>query len=566
MLLALDQIDHNPTPLRGGDPTKVEPDFVASIANQGVLQPILVRQDGNRYVVVKGDRRLAAARAAGHSAIPVLVENAARGPHALAANAAATLARKPLRMTEQFRALARLQDEGLPADQAAMALGMDPDHARKLERLGRLHPDLLAELARDEVENPEQLPDWRTLGIIAAASPDAQMEAARACGFPDDFYWDDISGALRMQRRAIPRDWAIFPHDQVHWQEDFFAQPDSPSRFTAAEPAAFLAAQQAALAALASKSKGRLEVVEPASAIGKLLTAGHLYSTRGWRIDAYGNDLPTKLEKGDGRTVYALVQPDGHQTGRVRWAIAVEQLGGADPAPPAAPAFQAPTAHDPDLEDPQDEYEDDGDPGDTGHPAAAKEPEPELPLTKHGQALLADARTQALRAALRDPATRYSTDDLLALLLVALSAKTVTVKTSHHTYASSADMRDLAAKLLSPEGTLRHDEPGLNLEHLAREALARMLSFPKPEDQRHGYAYESDPIATAIARITEADTHLPRLDTEAFLATVSGAELKAYAKAQGLKLSKVSAIREALAGTAPDFRPAWALLAREGGE
>lgn len=559
MLLALDQIDHNPTPLRGGDPTKVEPDFVASIANQGVLQPILVRQDGNRYVVVKGDRRLAAARAAGHSAIPVLVENAARGPHALAANAAATLARKPLRMTEQFRALARLQDEGLPADQAALALGMDPDHARKLERLGRLHPDLLALLAEDEAESPEDMPDWRDLGTIAGASPDAQMEAARACGFPE-CYWEDIAGALRMQRRAIPRDWAIFPHDQLHWQEDFFAQADSPSRFTAAEPAAFLAAQQAALAALAAKPKNRLQVVEPASAIGKMLTAGHLYSSFRWRIYAYGNDTPTKLEKNDSRTVYALVQPDGPHTGRVRWAIAVEQLG-AEPGQGTPPAFQAPTAHDPDLEDPQDE-DDEGDPGDTGHPAAAKEPEPELPLTKHGQALLAEARTQALRAALRDPATRYSTDDLLALLLVALSANTVTIKTAHDTYASSANMADLAAKLLSPEGALRHDEPGLNLEHLAREALARMLSFPKPDDCCKGYGYQPDRIATAIARITEADTHLPRLDTEAFLATVSGAELKAYAKAQGLKLSKVTAIREALAGTAPNFRPTWALLAR----
>jgi hypothetical protein len=317
-----------------------------------------------------------------------------------------------------------------------------------------------------------------------------------------------------------------------------------------------------ALAALAAKSRDRLQVVDASTSVGKLLYSGQLYGTGRWRIEAHGTDTPTKLEKGDGRIVYALVQPDGPNTGRVRWAIAVEQIG-ADPAPPAPPAFQPPAAHDPDLDDPQDE--DDAELGDTGHPAAAlpQVEEPEPPLSKHGRALLADARTQALRAALRDPASRYSTDDLLALLLVALSANTVKVKMGHDTYASSADMRDLATKLVSPEGYLRHDEPGLNLENLAREALARMLCFPRPDDRCQGYGYAPDPIATTIARILQADTHLARLDTEPFLSTVAGAELKAYAKAEGLKLTKVSAIREAMKDNAPGWRPAWALLGGE---
>ncbi len=47
----------------------------ASIAEKGILQPILVRAAGNGYEVIAGERRLRAARALGLPRVPVIIKN-----------------------------------------------------------------------------------------------------------------------------------------------------------------------------------------------------------------------------------------------------------------------------------------------------------------------------------------------------------------------------------------------------------------------------------------------------------------------------------------------------------
>lgn len=49
-------------------------ELAGSIARHGMVQPILVRQKGERYVIVAGERRFRAARIAGMSAVPVIVK------------------------------------------------------------------------------------------------------------------------------------------------------------------------------------------------------------------------------------------------------------------------------------------------------------------------------------------------------------------------------------------------------------------------------------------------------------------------------------------------------------
>ena len=44
-----------------------------SIASNGILQPILVRETGDRYTIIAGERRYRAARLAGLTEIPALV-------------------------------------------------------------------------------------------------------------------------------------------------------------------------------------------------------------------------------------------------------------------------------------------------------------------------------------------------------------------------------------------------------------------------------------------------------------------------------------------------------------
>ena len=75
-------------------PDRVEP-LTRSIAEHGVLQPLLIRKHGGRYTLVAGRKRLAAAMAAGLSAVPCLVHEVD------AAAAAALAAADNLRLDEE---------------------------------------------------------------------------------------------------------------------------------------------------------------------------------------------------------------------------------------------------------------------------------------------------------------------------------------------------------------------------------------------------------------------------------------------------------------------------------
>jgi ParB family chromosome partitioning protein len=69
----LDTIDHNPLqPRKTFDEDEIK-SLSATIKEHGILQPLVVRQVGDRFQLIAGERRLRAARAAGLSAVPVTV-------------------------------------------------------------------------------------------------------------------------------------------------------------------------------------------------------------------------------------------------------------------------------------------------------------------------------------------------------------------------------------------------------------------------------------------------------------------------------------------------------------
>src|SRR5262245_63279692 len=70
-LVPIDQVDPNPH-----QPRQVMGDLaelVASIAAQGIIEPIVVRQRGARFQIVAGERRYQAAVQAGLRELPVVV-------------------------------------------------------------------------------------------------------------------------------------------------------------------------------------------------------------------------------------------------------------------------------------------------------------------------------------------------------------------------------------------------------------------------------------------------------------------------------------------------------------
>ena len=75
--LAIDQI-YVPTRMRGRLNPQTVDELAASILEKGQLTPILVRPDGERFVLVEGLHRLEACRALGEKTIVGLVVQARR--------------------------------------------------------------------------------------------------------------------------------------------------------------------------------------------------------------------------------------------------------------------------------------------------------------------------------------------------------------------------------------------------------------------------------------------------------------------------------------------------------
>lgn len=117
-----------------------------SIAANGILQPILVRETGDRYTIIAGERRYRAARLAGLTEIPALVleaddESAAK--YALIEN----LQREDLNPYEEAAAIRKLMYEfSLSQEQVASSIGRSRSAVANALRLLYLPEEAVAHL------------------------------------------------------------------------------------------------------------------------------------------------------------------------------------------------------------------------------------------------------------------------------------------------------------------------------------------------------------------------------------------------------------------------------------
>ena len=133
--LPIGQIDPNrEQPRRSFDETALN-ELAASIRAVGVLQPIIVAPDGERYTIIAGERRYRAARLAGLSEIPAIVrdwDSQKRLEAALVEN----LQRDDLNPIEEAMGVRNLMDQtGLTQEKAAERLGKSRPAVANLLRL-----------------------------------------------------------------------------------------------------------------------------------------------------------------------------------------------------------------------------------------------------------------------------------------------------------------------------------------------------------------------------------------------------------------------------------------------
>jgi ParB family chromosome partitioning protein len=108
--IAVDRITPSPfQPRRSFDEGKIE-ELAASIRNQGIIQPLVVRPRGSDYELIAGERRWRAAIKAGLSRVPVVVRSA-NDHEALQLALVENLQREDLNPIEEAAGYRRLQEE-----------------------------------------------------------------------------------------------------------------------------------------------------------------------------------------------------------------------------------------------------------------------------------------------------------------------------------------------------------------------------------------------------------------------------------------------------------------------
>jgi ParB family chromosome partitioning protein len=150
--IPLDQIDRNPFQTR----TQVNEDqlaeLAASIAANGVVQPILVRPQANgRFQLIAGERRWRASQLAGKATIPAILRQVS-DEQAMEITIVENLQRADLNPMEQARAFDRLSREfHMTQEQMAVRTGKDRASVANFLRLLRLPASVQARVEGGEL-------------------------------------------------------------------------------------------------------------------------------------------------------------------------------------------------------------------------------------------------------------------------------------------------------------------------------------------------------------------------------------------------------------------------------
>jgi ParB family chromosome partitioning protein len=140
--LPIDGIDPNPyQPRRIFNQDAIE-ELAQSIRTDGLIQPIVVRRSGPRYALVVGERRWRAARLAGLSEIPAIVQDIPQD-RVLEVTLVENIQREDLNPIEVALALNRMiQELGLSHETLASRTGKNRTTITNLLRLLRLPKDI----------------------------------------------------------------------------------------------------------------------------------------------------------------------------------------------------------------------------------------------------------------------------------------------------------------------------------------------------------------------------------------------------------------------------------------
>ncbi len=148
-------------------------ELVASIHEHGVLQPITVRPQDDRFEIIAGERRFRACQKAGLQAIPALVK-AVSDLEAYELSLIENLQREDLDPVEEARGYRRLADDfSLTQEQIAQKVGKNRATVANALRLLDLSDEILSYLSQG------RLTTGHAKAILGLTDADARAQVAR---------------------------------------------------------------------------------------------------------------------------------------------------------------------------------------------------------------------------------------------------------------------------------------------------------------------------------------------------------------------------------------------------
>jgi ParB family chromosome partitioning protein len=145
------------------------------LAEHGVLQPLLVSEDGQGgYVVIAGERRWRAAELAGLETVPAVIRERVTEEGQLELALVENLQRRDLTPLEEARAFEHLRLKlGLSQEQIATRVGIDRSTVANALRLLKLAPEI------QELLEAGELTAGHARALLAFADEDQRLDWAR---------------------------------------------------------------------------------------------------------------------------------------------------------------------------------------------------------------------------------------------------------------------------------------------------------------------------------------------------------------------------------------------------
>lgn len=170
--LPIEQIEPNPLQPRSIFDAQHLEELAKSIEAHGIIQPLLVRKHGETYQLIAGERRLRAAKLAGLTEVPVIVQDFA-DERILEVALIENIQREDLNPMETAQALERLHIEmNLSHEEIAARTGKDRTTITNMIRLLRLPRDVQLLVAE------RRLSMGHARAILGLATPELQTQVA----------------------------------------------------------------------------------------------------------------------------------------------------------------------------------------------------------------------------------------------------------------------------------------------------------------------------------------------------------------------------------------------------